>query len=385
MANKTKKIWRITTNKKILISAIVLLSLTLSMAGLRYVSAMVQPVYNDANRDEKLTKMTDQDVIKSVKAEEAAKTEAKVVEQKQQEAATKEAAKSAAASKAKQAEKQAQSQDASVSVSPAPKAKSLYVDSASKIGQPAEIGSQSTSVWLGNWNGSERQNVNSIVTRAVSQGAIASLVMYYIPNRDCGDWSQGGAANSAAYRAWVREVAAGIGNREVIVIVEPDALGHDKCLTDDRYADISYAVSTLVAQTRASVYLDAGNSSWQSAGTMVTRLAKANIAQARGFAMNVSGYETTQSTIRYGEQISSKNGKSYVIDTSRNGQGPNGEWCNPRGRGLGKRPAIVLSGKLDAYLWVKVPGESDGGCNGGPSAGTWWPDYAQELIRNAVY
>jgi endoglucanase len=386
MAKNKQTIHHHKINKILLISAIVVFSLLVSAVGLRYVSALVQPVYKETNQKEKLAKMTDPEVIKAAAVAEAAKTEAKAAEQKKQETAAKEATKAAATATAQQTANKAQAQAASGVVSPAPKAKKLFVDAASKVGQPAEIGSQATSVWLGNWSGNERLNVNATVSRAAAQGAIASFVMYYIPNRDCGDWSQGGAANSATYRAWVREVAAGIGNREAIVIVEPDALGHDKCLTGERYADISYAVSTLATQTRASVYLDAGNSSWQSASTMVSRLAKANIAQARGFAMNVSGYERTDSTIRYGEQISSKNGKSYVIDTSRNGQGPNGgEWCNPRGRGLGKRPAIVLSGKLDAYLWVKVPGESDGGCNGGPSAGTWWEEYAQELIRNAVY
>ncbi|MGW5026607.1 glycoside hydrolase family 6 protein, partial [Streptomyces albidoflavus] len=37
---------------------------------------------------------------------------------------------------------------------------------------------------------------------------------------------------------------------------------------------------------------------------------------------------------------------------------------------------------LDAYLWIKRPGESDGSCRGGPSAGTWWPEYALGLARN---
>ena len=38
---------------------------------------------------------------------------------------------------------------------------------------------------------------------------------------------------------------------------------------------------------------------------------------------------------------------------------------------------------MDAYLWVKTPGESDGTCNGGPRAGQWWPEYALGLSRTA--
>jgi endoglucanase len=271
-----------------------------------------------------------------------------------------------------------------------PKGKKLYVDASAKIGQPVEIASQATAIWLGGWNADVRQTANANVSAAAAQGALATFVLYNIPARDCGSYSAGGASGSQSYRAWVRSVAAGIGTREAIVIVEPDALPGITCLSKDdqasRYADIADAVNVLATQTKSFIYLDAGNSSWVDANTMVSRLEKANIAQARGFSMNVSGFQSTQSTTQYGEKISAKNGKSYVIDTSRNGQGPNGnEWCNPRGRGLGKKPTTATPGNLDAYLWVKIPGESDGECNNGPSAGTWWDDYAQELIRNAVY
>ena len=40
---------------------------------------------------------------------------------------------------------------------------------------------------------------------------------------------------------------------------------------------------------------------------------------------------------------------------------------------------------LDALLWVKLPGESDGTCNGGPAAGAWFPSMALELARNAKW
>ena len=64
----------------------------------------------------------------------------------------------------------------------------------------------------------------------------------------------------------------------------------------------------------------------------------------------------------------------YVIDTSRNGQGNfDNEWCNPPGRGLGTPSTCNTNHrKCDAYLWIKVPGESDGKCNGGPRAGKFW-------------
>jgi endoglucanase len=99
----------------------------------------------------------------------------------------------------------------------------------------------------------------------------------------------------------------------------------------------------------------------------------------------------------------------FVIDTSRNGRGawtpPPGKysgdpeaWCNAPGRGLGPRPTADTGVPLvDAYLWIKTPGESDGSCTrntGGtidpeygivdPPAGAWWPDQAHALAANAV-
>ena len=38
---------------------------------------------------------------------------------------------------------------------------------------------------------------------------------------------------------------------------------------------------------------------------------------------------------------------------------------------------------LDAFVWIKRPGESDGTCNGGPPAGSWWPEYALGLAQRA--
>jgi len=102
----------------------------------------------------------------------------------------------------------------------------------------------------------------------------------------------------------------------------------------------------------------------------------------------------------------------FVIDTSRNGQGPwdwaaagyasagvAQDWCNPPDRGLGIPPTTNTGNALvDAYLWVKVPGESDGSCNrsvsgsttdpewGGiadPAAGAWFPQQALQLAQLA--
>jgi endoglucanase len=129
----------------------------------------------------------------------------------------------------------------------------------------------------------------------------------------------------------------------------------------------------------------------------------------------------------------------FVIDTSRNGRGTldtdpysvapynqpadviatlnAGDWCNPPGAGAGVRPTASTGVPLvDAYLWIKHPGSSDGSCaiNGGarawdftaynpwnltgdaqnafdplwgtvdPDAGVWFPAQALQLAQLAV-
>jgi endoglucanase len=147
------------------------------------------------------------------------------------------------------------------------------------------------------------------------------------------------------------------------------------------------AVQALEANGNTGVYLDAGNPHWMPADQMAKRLKAAGVDQADGFALNVSNYMTTRENIAYGRAISALvGGKHFVIDTSRNGNGPTADfdWCNPHGRAIGKRPTGETGEALvDAYLWIKRPGESDGECKGAPKAGEFWQDMAVELVNNA--
>jgi cellulose 1,4-beta-cellobiosidase len=93
-----------------------------------------------------------------------------------------------------------------------------------------------------------------------------------------------------------------------------------------------------------------------------------------------------------------------------------GNWCNPSGAGLGERPRAAPAAGIDAYVWIKPPGESDGAstdipndegkgfdrmCDptyGGnarnnnnmtgalpnaPLSGHWFPAQFQQLLQNA--
>jgi endoglucanase len=256
-----------------------------------------------------------------------------------------------------------------------------------------------TAVWFADGADIARR-VRDVTRKAAAAGRTSVLTAYHVPGRDCGSYSAGGSGSPAAYRAWIRGFARGIGRRQAIVIVEPDAIPQAveaSCLSPaakaERYELLKDAVKTLARLPRASVYLDAGNPGWvRPAGRLVGPLRASGIRAADGFALNVSNFYRTGSVIRYGRALSRRlGGAHFVIDTSRNGNGPSlqddpggPKWCNPPGRAVGRAPTTRTGQrKVDAYLWVKQPGASDGTCRAGaPPAGHWWPEYALQLVRN---
>jgi endoglucanase len=297
-------------------------------------------------------------------------------------------------------------------------------------------------VWFTSGTPNEVQKaVDTTMDAAERQHATAVVVAYYIPGRDCSQYSAGGAPSEAAYQQWIDAFAKGIGHRKAVVIVEPDGLAllssepwcgeggggstgtpEDLSRVEERFREINYAVGKLTRLPQTKAYIDAGHSAWQplddyDAGYgeprlqlgMVNRLMRGGIAKADGFFLNVSNYRSTSDLIAYGTALSQRlNGAHFVLDTSRNGLGPwtppagvypdPQDWCNPPGRALGARPTTNTGNRLiDAFLWVKRPGESDGSCTRGlagpedpeygavdPAAGVWWPEYALGLAQRAV-
>lgn len=231
--------------------------------------------------------------------------------------------------------------------------------------------------------------VGGYVGAADNADKLPVLVAYNLPGRDaCGGHSGGGAGTPAAYRTWISAFADSIGTRPAVVVIEPDALGDFDCMTAAQITERNgmLAFATQQFKDRAPntwAYLDAGNAGWVPAATMAQRLQGAGIANARGFAVNVSNYYTTSASVTYANNVRTGLGtaKPFVIDTSRNGNGSNGEWCNPAGRKLGS--TAQQGGGAEMLLWIKVPGNSDGPCGIAPStpAGQFNPDLAVRLIN----
>lgn len=235
--------------------------------------------------------------------------------------------------------------------------------------------------------------MSAATTRAAAAGAMPVLVAYNIPQRDCNGLSGGNAVSADAYRRWIAAFASGIGSRRAVVILEPDALAAMDCLSSAdqqlRTDLLAFAVQTFAALGHVAIYLDAGHAHWQSVSTMAARLKASGVAGIAGFSLNISNFVSDADNIAYGQTLAAAlGGKHFVIDSSRNGLGPtaDAQWCNPTGRALGTRPTTSTGiANLDAYLWIKHPGESDGACNGGPNAGVWWPEYALGLAQRAAY
>ncbi|GAB7186654.1 glycoside hydrolase family 6 protein [Kitasatospora sp. Ki12] len=256
----------------------------------------------------------------------------------------------------------------------------------------ASIANVPTARWFGNWSGAIGTATGAYTGAAAATGKRPILVAYNIPNRDiCAGQSGGGAGSAADYRTWIAAFASGIGNRPAVVVLEPDSLGDESCMSQAQISERNGLLNDAVAQFKAKapntwVYLDAGNPAWLSADTMARHLAAAGVAGAHGFSLNVSNYVTTGENVAYGNAVNaalrSTKGftKPFVVDTSRNGNGSNGAWCNPAGRRIGT--ATTWGGGAEMLLWIKVPGESDGNCGvgAGSTAGQFLPEVAYKMV-----
>jgi endoglucanase len=238
------------------------------------------------------------------------------------------------------------------------------------------------------------QRLRLRMAHARASAGVPVVVLYAIPHRDCGGHSGGGAATAAGYRSIVNAVATGVGTTRAIVVVEPDALAHLSCLgalaRTQRYQLLNYAVRRLSASGTTFVYLDAGHAGWVAPRVMAGRLRLAGVARARGISLNVAAFNRTAVEIGFARALATALARPLpvVIDTGRNGLGAATgplRWCNPAGRALGSPPTTTHPvAQVDALLWIKSPGQSDGACRPGePRAGAWWHWYAIGLSRRA--
>jgi cellulose 1,4-beta-cellobiosidase len=287
--------------------------------------------------------------------------------------------------------------------------------------------------------------------KASGKPTLSVFVIYDLPNRDCGAKSSAGelkvSENGAArYRSeFIDPIAAAFAshpNLPIVAIVEPDSLGNlatnmnlPTCAeAKDTYMEsVAYAIRKL-GLPNVSIYLDAAHAGWLGwdnnrekavkVWKQVLKLA-GGVDSIRGFATNTSNYthlsnrdglmleptDPCYNELTYVKKLyftlkdHGIKDKGFIIDTSRNGKGGVrkvwGRWCNIKGAGLGERPQAAPTQFVDAYFWVKPPGESDGtsdstqprfdeecvspdSAKGAPQAGMWFQSYFLDLVRNAT-
>ncbi|MDX3580118.1 glycoside hydrolase family 6 protein, partial [Streptomyces sp. FL07-04A] len=259
----------------------------------------------------------------------------------------------------------------------------------------SRVANRPAAVWFADYApGTIAARVRAVTSGAAAQGRVPVLVAYAIPDRDCGGASEGGAPDIDAYDGWIDRFATGLGRGEVIVVLEPDSIAQADCLDAgaraDRFAALARAGRVLkAADPAARVYYDAGHSHWNAPAQQAALLRQAGAASAAssdGIFSNVSNFRATADEAAYVRRVldalGGPAGLGAVIDTSRNGNGApaDGQWCDPDGRRIGRAPTLDTGqARIDAYLWVKLPGESDG-CKG--AAGEFSPEYAYELASS---
>ncbi|MES1205406.1 MAG: glycoside hydrolase family 6 protein [Pseudomonadota bacterium] len=285
---------------------------------------------------------------------------------------------------------------------------------------------------------------------ALGTPVVTVFVVYDLPGRDCNAESSAGelpsdATGEARYRHELIDPIVSAfrahPDERIVVIVEPDSLSNLVTnMSNPRCAAVSgiykrgiaYAVAKL-SQPNVFLYLDAAHAGWLGWPKNLARsvpLYKEVLEMAggadrvRGFALNVSNYDPVKvptsaprdpavrsdDELGYLEDLTRGlakvgiTGKGFVIDTSRNGRAnvrsDPGSWCNVKGAGLGERPRARPAPSVDAYLFLKVPGESDGTSDpkaprfdamcgaddaapGAPQAGKMFDSYLLDLLRNA--
>lgn len=337
-----------------------------------------------------------------------------------------------------------------------PQYRASITESAARVPELADRISPLASVGTGIWITAIRhvQFVGMMLDEAEAQASssgepvVATFVLYNLPERDCAASASAGELTIdndgvRRYRSdFIDPVAASIRNHpgiRVVIILEPDSLPNlatnmniPRCArAASTYIDsTAYAIQAL-SLPNATIYLDAAHGGWlgwdgnrrRTAEVFRDVLTQAGAGvRVRGFAINVSNYSPLRAAdpdpldnsyyqwnpahdeltyARLLQQDLAAVGvapRDIVIDTGRNGnplaRSSWSAWCNVRAAGLGERPRANPEPGIDAYLWVKPPGESDGsssdwGCSGpdnfpsAPQAGQWFFDHFLEMARRA--
>ncbi|RQM30334.1 hypothetical protein B5M09_012669 [Aphanomyces astaci] len=230
---------------------------------------------------------------------------------------------------------------------------------------------------------------------------VPSIVIYGLPHKDCTDgYSRDGKnEDSAKYKTWVQSLVSRVGSKEVVYVLEPDAIGllsNSPCAKQSKYLENLKLALGLISSgnPNAKVYVDVATWSERDEATKVLNDLK-TAGRLHGITINTSNYKSNVQLTAACEYYSGATGGLHcVFDTSRNYRGSvEDEWCNSRSAGIGAPPGSDTGHPLvDFNLWLKVPGESDGTCKDrtsdaqeGPTAGEFFLQGFTSLWNNGYF
>ena len=264
------------------------------------------------------------------------------------------------------------------------------------------------------------RGLDRYILESASDRKIPVVVVYQRPERDLGLFSAGGATSISEYRNLLNDVADRMSqyNFPTIIVMEPDwmqecfdlastarfAAGVESLVTNNvtlfesinpsgqRYRWDSEKWNSLVESyvdfarklhPLTNIYVDAGTPAYlahlgfEPLNKLITSI---DAARFRGVSLNVANYFPSSDVLRVGEYLHQRYDLAWIEDSSRNGGlwSTNSSWAeisscrfDPPFVNYGRSPSWVASmaeGEkdavegtgMDARLWIKTPGESDG-------------------------
>jgi endoglucanase len=202
----------------------------------------------------------------------------------------------------------------------------------------AYIAHQPKDHWFGHWNPNDK---------------IGDQVRDYIANSQAGDpdalvqmaifrvvpWEHDACnrlptkAERTSYKQWIDRFAAAVGDTPTAIVLQPDGpfalcAPHGSHVLSNL---VAYASRVLSAQSRTSVYIEAGAADWPTSGARggvtaaVRILVRGGIQYAHGFALNGTHYDSipgeVDRAVAIAKTLAEKGyaGRKAVINTSNNG------------------------------------------------------------------
>lgn len=248
--------------------------------------------------------------------------------------------------------------------------------------------------WIGAWAHDQRmERLAAQIARAAAEQDAIGLIAFQVTRDYTCERTLAEPELRDRYLERIDLVLSGLAEDDssVWVVLESGLLPDLGACEGDPRGEWLEAATTRLADAGVTVYWDA--SGFAEPADAAAALAARDLTGVAGMALNVGGHRATGDVAAWGEDMLAALAQTtpaaadlgLIIDTSRNGVPLEGERCNDPDAGIGAPPRLVTDrGAVDALVWIKRPGESDGTCEGGLPVGQFELPRALALADNGV-